>query len=138
MPNDMSNGPSPSSARLEGVACYRVLDLHINHISPEDSGRLRLGLSLMVDEHDIDQHVYHYMPLPIGYAQPIPEGWMLRIFEEWDPTDRTEFLALGFSEAFADLLQLCAEQRYAYVRLDLHGDRAPGLPRFDWGSEETT
>lgn len=127
----------PSSVILEGVNIFRVLDLNLRHITPSDDAILRLGMMLEVDQYDTDQHAYHYMSLGGGYAQPIPDGWMVRVFDDTELTDRGHLQALGFSDAFINLTQLCVARRYGYLRLEAEGDEVAGLPIFEWDEAMT-
>ena len=65
---------------------------------------------------------------PHGFMGPLPGGWLFYI----GYIEPTCYVAQGFSEAFACLIQHAQHKGQTYLRLDQDGDILKDLPTHEW------
>ncbi len=94
-----------------------VLDVSTCHITKKDTELLD-ETDAMINPlvvYKYDEGYFVLMPHPKAN-----KGW------------RKELEGFWYSNEFINLVSICVERKYKYMRLDCDGEVYPSLPKFDW------
>ena len=114
--NNLPGEPIMKSKHLAGAWVQTVLDMSTCHVTEADTK--------ILDKNEFDSPIVVYK-YDEGYFIPIPN----QVYTKGMGKGLVKY---GYSKEFANIVDICMNQKYDFLRLDCDGKEYDQLPKFNW------